>query len=126
MAARRYNPIASHSLSSTEDFMSDEVTMFTEPTEFIPDSPQPLDDDPETIEFASATVEFASATVEFASATVEFASATVEPLPISEPAFQSVPVLPRSRSPSTDLAVVVVSIVVDETYVGDEDHVKVD
>ncbi|KAF9537156.1 hypothetical protein EC957_008773 [Mortierella hygrophila] len=122
MAARRYNSIASHSLSSTEDLMPVEVSMFSEPIEFIPDSPQPLNDDPEIVEFTSATVELdsatvelASATVEFASATVEFASATVEPLPTPEPAFQSVPALPRFRSPSTDLAVVVV-IVVDETY----------
>lgn len=80
--------------------MSEEITMFSEPLEFIPNSRQPLNDGPETVEFATATV---------------------EPLPTPEPVFQSVSTLPRSRSPSTDHAAVVVVIVVDETFVGDED-----
>lgn len=80
--------------------MSDEVTMFSEPLEFIPDSPQPLNIVPGPAEVATATVELLSA---------------------PEPAFQPVSILPRSRSPSTDHVIVVVFIVVDETYVGDED-----
>ncbi|KAG9066022.1 hypothetical protein KI688_001241 [Linnemannia hyalina] len=46
MVAKRQSSIASRPLSSTEGSMDDEVIAFNEPTEFIPDSPQPLNDDP--------------------------------------------------------------------------------
>ncbi|KAF9144759.1 hypothetical protein BG015_012110, partial [Linnemannia schmuckeri] len=99
MAARRYNSIAFQSLSSSEDLMSDEFTMFSEPVEFIPDSPQPLHDDPETVEPTSATV---------------------EPLPTLRPTFQAVQILLRLRSPLIDLAVVAVVIVVYEVDIGED------
>ncbi|KAF8941803.1 hypothetical protein BGZ47_007171 [Haplosporangium gracile] len=98
MAVRRYNSIAFQSLSSNEDLMSDEVTVFSEPVDFIPDSPQPLHDDPETVEPTSATV---------------------ESLPTLGPTFQAVQILLRLRSPLTDLAVVVVVIAVYEFDVGE-------